>query len=224
MFYPIEGGSVYEIHDNAFGFIFKCNLPPVGMGVNSMTGQLEETDIIPRKKQDEDNCWERFVLPHDWKQRRKSEKERQKFDKFYFDWELEQIRRQEWKRRLCGIWFHNYNPITKKVDLLYLTGTHYVYATYWKFQGKLMDFRINDMECWYVVKYIETDPNALGMNEITKRKLGKTARLGCWIYERTSRMANSHAGLQSKTDGDAWEVFKKAIVHPWKALPFCHSY
>jgi hypothetical protein len=82
-----------------------------------------------------------------------------------------------------------------------------------------VSFRINDMECWYVVKYIETDPNALGLNEITKRKLGKTARLGCWIYERTSRMANSHAGLQSKTDDDAKEVFKKAIVHPWKTLP-----
>src|SRR5690606_9969919 len=33
------------------------------------------------------------------------------------------------------------------------------------------------------------------------------------------RMKNSHAGLQSKTDDDAWEVFKKAIVQPWKSLP-----
>jgi hypothetical protein len=219
MYYPIEGGSVYEIFDNAFGFTYKCNLPPVGYGINSNTGDLEETDVLPRKEKDEDNLWERYQLPSDWKLRRKKEKERQKFDEFYFDWELEQIRQREWKRRLCGVWLYNYNPKTKKVDLLYLTGTHYLYATYWKFQGKLMDFRINDMECWYVVKYIETDPNALGMNEITKRKLGKTARLGCWIYERTSRMANSHAGLQSKTDNDAWEVFKKAIVHPWKSLP-----
>ena len=29
------------------------------------------------------------------------------------------------------------------------------------------------MELWYVVKYIETDQNSLGINEITKRKLGK---------------------------------------------------
>jgi hypothetical protein len=219
MFYPVEGGSVYEIHDNAFGYIFKCNLPPVGYGIDVNTGELRETDVIKRSNDPEECFWERFILPSDWKQRRRSEKERQKFDKFYFDPELEAIRQREWKRRRCGIWFHNYNPKTKKVDILYITGTHYLYATYWKFQGKHMDFRINDMECWYVVRYIETDPNALGLNEITKRKLGKTARLGCWIYERTSRMKNAHAGLQSKTDNDAWEVFKKAIVHPWKSLP-----
>ena len=48
MFHPIEGGSVYEVHDNAFGFIFKCQLPPIGYGVNVLTGELEEVDIIKR--------------------------------------------------------------------------------------------------------------------------------------------------------------------------------
>jgi hypothetical protein len=219
MFYPIEGGSLYEVPDNAFGFVFKCYLPPVGYGVNSMTGEVEATDIIKRSEIETEQYWERFTLPSDWKERRKTERERQKYDKHYVDPYLETIRSREWKRRLCGVWFWNYNPRLKKSELVYITGTHYFYATNWKFQGKFMDFRINDMECWYVVKYIETDPNALGLNEITKRKLGKTARLGCWIYERTSRMANSHAGLQSKTDDDAWEVFKKAIVAGWKALP-----
>ena len=45
MFYPVEGGSVYEIEDNAFGFVYKCQLPPAGYGVNSITGELQETDI-----------------------------------------------------------------------------------------------------------------------------------------------------------------------------------
>ncbi|MEO7140842.1 MAG: hypothetical protein ABIY51_11275, partial [Ferruginibacter sp.] len=63
-------------------------------------------------------------------------------------------------------------------------------------------------------------PNCLGINEITKRKLGKTAKLGCWLYERTSRVpTNQHAGLQSKADDDAEEVMKKAIVQPWQKLP-----
>lgn len=218
MFYPL-GGNTYDIPDNAFGFTYVCNLPPVGYGLNSITGEVQETDIIKRSDIPEECYWERYTLPPYWKDRRRQEKERQKFDKFYFDHELEEIRQREWKRRLCGVWFHNYNPKTKQVDLVYITGTHYFYATYWKFQGKFMDFRINDMECWYVVKYTETDPNSLGLNEITKRKLGKTARLGCWIYERTSRMKNAHAGLQSKTDDDAWEVFKKAIVAGWQKLP-----
>lgn len=220
MFYPIENGSTYEIPDNAFGFTYICFLPPQGYGVNSITGELQETDIIKRSDIPEECYWERYTLPNDWKAKRQLEKDRQKYDKYYVDPYLEEIRAREWKRRLCGVWFHNYNPKTQEVEIKYITGTHYLYATYWKFQGRFMDFRINDMECWYVVKYCETDPNCLGPNEITKRKLGKTARLGCWLYDRTSKPPyNQHAGLQSKTDDDAEEVMKKAIVHPWQKLP-----
>lgn len=220
MFKEVEGGEIYIIPDNAFGFKYVCNLPKVGYGQNSITGELEETDIIKRSDIPEENYWERYTLPLDFKTRRAAEKDRQKFDRYYVDPYLETIRSREWKRRLYGVWFHNYNPKTKQVELKYITGTHYFYITYWKFQGKFMDYRINDMELWYVVKYIETDPNCLGLNEITKRKLGKTARLGCWLYERTSRPPkNQHAGLQSKADDDAAEVMKKAIVYPWQKLP-----
>lgn len=219
MFYPVKGGSVYEVPDNAFGFTFMCHLPPVGFGVNSITGELEETDVLGSDTE-EPQKWERYSLPKDWKTKRESERERQKFDRYYVDPYLETIRAREWKRRLCGLWFWNYNPHTKRNELRYITGTHYMYITYWKFQGKFMDFRINDMEAWYVVRYCETDPDCLGINEITKRKLGKTAKLGCWLYERTSRPpTNQHAAFQSKADDDAQEVMKKAIVQPWQKLP-----
>lgn len=220
MFNPIENGSVYEIPDNSFGFIFKCNLPPVGYGVNSITGELQQTDIINRSDIAEEQYWERSVLPNDWKIRERAEKDRRRISKNYRDPYLEDIRRREWKRRLLGVWFWNYNPQKKESELLYITGTHYLYCTWWRFQGRFMDFRINDMELWYVVKYCETDPNCLGLNELTKRKLGKTARLGCWLYDRTSKPPyNQHAGLQSKADDDAEEVMKKAIVQPWQKLP-----
>lgn len=219
MFLP-RGGDVYEVSDNAFGFIFKCHRPPIGYGVNSVNGELQKTDIIRRSNIDTENFWERFTIPKEWYAKRKIEKERQKYDKDHFDTYVESIRSREWNRRLCGIWFDNYNPKTKKVETLYITGTHYLYATYWKFQGKFMDFRINDMEFWYVMKYCEEDPDCLGLNEITKRKLGKTAKLGCWIYDRTSKPPyNQHAGIQSKGDDDAEEVMKKALVLPWQKLP-----
>lgn len=220
MFYISEGGSLYEIPDNAFGFTYICKLPPQGFGINSITGELQETDIIKRSDIPEEQYWERYKLPVDWKQRRNIEKERQEYDRFYVDHSLEEIRKREWKRRLCGVWFWNYNPKTKKSELRYITGTHYFYITYWKFQGKWMEFRINDMEVWYVIKYCETDPNCLGLNEITKRKLGKTARVGCWGYERTSKLpTNQHCGMQSKSDDDILEVMKKAVVTPWQKLP-----
>ncbi len=220
MFYESEGSRLYEIPDNAFGFVYKCHVPKVGYGLNSITNEIEETDVIKRSEIPEECYWERFTLPKDWDARRKIEKERQKYDKYYVDTYLENIRSREWNRRLCGVHFHNYNPKTKKVEIQYITGTHYLYATYWKFQGKFMDFRINDMEAWYVMKYDETDPNCLGMNEITKRKLGKTAKLGCWLYDRTSKPPfNQHAAFQSKADNDAEEVMKKAVVQPWQKLP-----
>lgn len=222
MFIERQGGSIYEVPDNAFGFVFKCWRPPLGYGVNSITGEVQPTDHIKRSNIPEDNFWERFTLPKDWNIKRRAEKERQKVagNSKYIDPYLEAIRMREWKRRLCGVWFDNYNPKTKEVETLYITGTHYLYVTYWRFQGKFMDFRINDMEFWYVMKYCEEDPDCLGLNEITKRKLGKTAKLGCWLYDRTSKPPfNQHAGIQSKADDDAEEVMKKALVQPWQKLP-----
>ena len=220
MFYPVKDGSVYKIEDNAFGYVYECNLPPIGYGVNSITGEVHGTDIIKRSDIPEQQFWERYELPSDWKEKIKREKERKKYDKDYFDPYLENIRVREWNRRLCGVWFWNYNPFKKESELLYMTGTHYLYCTYWIFQGKHMDFRITDMEVWYILKYCENDPDCLGLNFLTRRKLGKTAISGCWAYDRTSkRPTNQHCGIQSKDDDGAEEVMKKAIVQPWKKLP-----
>lgn len=219
MFNPIENGTIYEVPDNAFGFIYKCWLPPIGYGLNFITNEVQETDIIGEDSE-EPQYWKRFELPKDWKVKRAAEKERQIYDKHHIDPYLETIRAREWKRRLCGVWFWNYNPKSGKNELRYITGVHYFYITYWKFQGKFMDFRVNDMEAWYVVRYCESDPDCLGINEITKRKLGKTAKLGCWMYYRTSMPpTNQHGAFQSKADDDAQEVMKKAIVQPWQKLP-----
>lgn len=219
MFYPIENGSVIEIPDNAFGFIFKCWLPPVGYGQHSITGAIQETDILPMSDIDEENYWIRPTLPKDFIPKRKQEKKIQEVDPYYVDEYLEDIRKREWKRRMLGVWFYNYNIETKQVELVYITGLHYLYITYWKFQGKLMDFRMCDRDLFYVVSYCMFDPDSLGLNEITKRKNGKTARVGCWGYDRTSRLNNHHAGLQSKSDKDGDAAFLKAVIHPWQKLP-----
>ena len=82
MFYAAENGSVIEIEDNAYGFVFKCNLPPVGYGVNTMTGELQETDILCRSEIEEEQYYERITLPSDYKIKRKREEERQEFDQY----------------------------------------------------------------------------------------------------------------------------------------------
>jgi len=219
MFFERENGSVIEVNDNAFGFIYKCQLCPIGYGVNSANGQVEKTEVLKRSDIETEQYWERPTLPIDYNSRRKKEKSVQAIDPYYVDPYLEDIRKREWGRRLRGVWFWNYNTILGKSECIYITGLNYIYITYWKFQGKYLDFRITDRDLFYVVAYCMEDPNSLGLNELTKRKNGKTARIGCWLYERTSRMSNHHGGIQSKADDDAWEVFKKAVVHPWKTLP-----
>lgn len=219
MFKEIPNSTLFEIPDNAFGFIFKCWIPPVGFGISSKTGNVLPTEIFCRSDIPQEQYWERPLLPRDFKDRRNNEKTRQRIDRDYYDPYLEEIRVREWRRRIRGVWFWNYNPNTKESECIYITGLQYVYITYWRFQGKYLDFRIPDRDLFYVIEYCMQDPDCLGLNELTKRKNGKTARVGCWCYERASRLKNHHAGLQSKSDTDAAQAFKKAIVHPWQKLP-----
>jgi len=213
VFYQTENSTLLEIPDNAFGFIYKCYVPEFGYGINVVTGKKEKTDIICRSEIPSEQFWERQILPADYYKRRKTEYDRQKVDKNYFDPYLEQIRIMEWGRRLRGVWFWN----NGKPE--YLTGLHYFVLNYWQFQGKWLDYRRPDRDSMYVTAYCIEDPNCLGLNEIMNRKSGKTLRAGAVLYERTSRLNNHHGGIQSKTDSDAWEVFKKAVVHPWRKLP-----
>jgi len=219
MYNEIPNGTLIEVPDNAFGYIFKCWIPPVGFGINSMTGELEQTDILCNSDIPEEQCWERIQLPIDYKKKRAAEKKIQLIDRDYFDPNLEEFRRNEWNRRLCGVWFWRYNPFIKKSECVYITGQHYLYINWWVYQGRFMDYREPDKETFYIYQYCQEDPLCLGTNEIMQRKNGKTGRTGCVAYERTSRLPYHHCGIQSKTDEDGWGVFKKAIVQPWRKLP-----
>jgi hypothetical protein len=184
-----RGYGHIDISDNAFGFVYKCYLPKVGYGINSVTYKMEETDIMPKPENELDHFWERPTLPTDFKIRRNKEKQVQAIDPYYVDEYLEAIRRREWKRRLCGVWFWNYNPTTKESILEYITGLQYFYITYWRFQGKYMDFRIADRDIFYVIAYDMEDDKCLGPNEITKRKNGKCFKINTLIrmYDGTTK-------------------------------------
>lgn len=213
MFEPIEGGSCIEIKDNAFGFIFKCHIAAPGYGLNVANGKVEKTDIFKRSEVQSEQFWEKVGLPSDYEEKRKKEKDIQRSRKEYVDPYLENIRIEQWGRRLRGVWFWNNGELT------YINGFHWMYLEHWKFQGKTMAYRLPDRDYFYVVQYCVEDIYCLGLNEITKRKNGKTARAGLVLYERTSRINNHHGGIQSKTDDDAEEFFKKAIIYPWQKLP-----
>jgi hypothetical protein len=112
-----------------------------------------------------------------------------------------------------------YNPKTKKSEDVYLTGMHWMYINWWRCDFGYPCFRFIDLEIFYLLKYVEEDPDSAGLLLATNRRFGKTAILGLFLYDYVTRKSNSYAGLQSMTKDDAKEVFTLNVIHPWKELP-----
>ena len=94
MFKDLGHGHI-DVADNAFGFVYRCYLPKVGYGVNSVTYEMQETDILPASENELEHIFERPILPNDFKIRRKKEKEIQQIDIYYVDEYLEEIKSYE---------------------------------------------------------------------------------------------------------------------------------
>lgn len=207
MFRPIDNGSVEDVQG------LKCNLPPVGYVYNMLTGEVEKRIVYSRSPKKSEQYWEVTKLPANYTKLREKEIDRQQEDKEFFDPVLEQFRQQEWDRRLNGFWFYNNGEPT------FVTGLHYFYLNYWNLDTGVPKYRDTDRKYFYFLQYCIEDPECFGMVEITKRRQGKTFRGGVFLYEYTSRTKNARAGIQSKTGADAKEVFRKAVIQPFKKLP-----
>jgi hypothetical protein len=207
MYSPIDNGTIEDIQG------LKCHIPPEGYVYNILTGQVERRLTYSRSPKKAEQFWEPTKPPKDYTKLRDREVIRQEEDKEFFDPVLEQFRTQEWDRRLNGFWFMN-NGVPQ-----YITGLHYFYLCYWNLDTGLPKYRDTDRKYFYFMQYCLEDPECFGMVEITKRRQGKTFRGGVFLYEYTSRTKNARSGIQSKTGSDAKEVFRKAVVQPFKKLP-----
>lgn len=207
MFKQIDNGTIEDVQ----GLL--CNVPPEGFVYNILTGQVEKRGVYSRSPLKAEQYWESIKLPKDYKKMRDKEILEQQEDSEFFDTALEQFRQQEWDRRLNGFWFYNNGVPT------YITGLHYFYLNYWTLDTGLPKYRNTDKRYFYFLEYAIQDPESMGMVEITKRRQGKTFRGGVFLYEFTSRTYNAKSGIQSKTGADAKEVFRKAVIQPFKKLP-----
>lgn len=211
MFNKTEGGTSIDIQ----GLI--CNIPPQGYVFNLATRKLESREIYKRSNKPEEQYWERTPLPSWYKDVLKKEdaydKKRKEEDPPFYDDQLEQYKQQEWDKRLNGFWFMNNGKAT------YITGSHYMYMQWFQIDIGYPRFRQPDLEYYYFQKYVEEDPNCMGMLEITKRRFGKTYRGGMFLYDYITRTRMTNGGIQSKTGADAKKVFAKAVISPFKKLP-----
>lgn len=208
MYHPIPGGTIKEIQG------LRCYIPPVGYGVHSETGEMQKVDILKRDGKKAEQYWEAPELPEEMEIWIDEEEKRQLTDPDWEHPELLKLKKQEWHRRLYGVWFYN-NGVP-----VYLTGAHYFYLAYWYIDIGLPDYRLIDLEYFYFWMYVVQDPLSYGISEINKRRNGKTYRATCILYEIISRSKESHGGIQSKNKIDAEEVFQAKLIPMFQALPY----
>jgi hypothetical protein len=101
---------------------------------------------------------------------------------------------------------------------VYLTGLYYFYLAYWKIDEPLQ-FKRAHLEKSYFLQMCIEDPNCYGMLDMAGRRDGKTHFGGCFLYEYTSRTASAVAGIQSKTEKDAKDLFQLKFIPSFKKLP-----
>lgn len=119
---------------------------------------------------------------------------------------------KELKKRNTGIFIYIHGGIE------YLTGVHYWMLDNWVIDGKEMKFIDAQRDLFYVWDLCVEDTNSFGLAYYTQRRFGKSeAGMGI-IYEYASKTFNTHCGIQSKTNKDASNLFRK-LIQRWKRLP-----
>ena len=199
MYNPVENGSVEVVAG------IECQLPPVGYGVDRITGELKYIGVHSRAAREKEQKWERIELPKDYANKRRKEEIRQQENPEYFDPELENVRHQHYTWRRCGFWFKNNGKET------YITGTHWFYLNWCRTNIGYMDYRDTDRRLFYVMAYSDADPRSCGVVYVGRRQCGKTYIANAWMLDRVSLARNKHGGIQSKGDDDAQKVFNKLV-------------
>lgn len=207
MFHPVANGSIETIYG------YDCQIPPVGYGVNAVSGELEYVGVMSCSENKADQIWVRTGLPKDWEKREKKEQKLQESDDDYVDEILEKFRAEQWKYRLCGYWLKINDVPT------YLTGLHWFYLNWVQIDIGFPHYRDNDRKTFYVWRYCEDDPCCAGLVSVDRRRAGKTYKGGAMMLEYLSRTKNANGGIQSKTAADSKAVFQKAVVNVFKKLP-----
>lgn len=117
-----------------------------------------------------------------------------------------------YKWRTEGYWFYNHGNIE------YLTGDHFFYLAFWRIDGIVPYWKDSDATFFYIEKHCTEMDNCLGWMQVTNRRDGKTGKATSILYNRISLSYNANGGIQSKTNPDAKQIFRKLVLS-WQKLP-----
>jgi hypothetical protein len=113
-----------------------------------------------------------------------------------------------------GFWFMNHGVLT------YLTGHNYIFLNNWTIDGFHPEYRNAQRMKYLHWDKIEKDENCFGMIEMTGRRMAKSAIAGCIGFSRTFTSQFHNTGIQSKTNEDGKAFIQRAVIAPWRKLPF----
>lgn len=192
----------------------ECILPPEGYVVDYKNGNLKRIGIYKRANNFSNCYWEidpRWEKYQSWK--KEEDAIRQKTPNFVHK-ELAEFISDMWTFRMGGFWFYNNTTPT------YITGKHWFYLSCIHIDVGRPSYRDADREFFYFWDYVCEDPACYGGVLVTKRRSGKTYIGGSIALEETTRKMKFNSGIQSKTDPDAKGVFRKAIIAPYRKMPY----
>lgn len=120
-----------------------------------------------------------------------------------------------WDKRINGEWvFINGIP-------LYIPPVYYFYLNFYHLDTGLPKFRKSDLDYYYWWEFaVVQDPMVFGGQSLGRRRLGKSYRACAILLEYCTSHAAAFCGLQSKNEKDAETLFARAVVNPFRKLPF----
>lgn len=128
--------------------------------------------------------------------------------------ELDAWAEREFDRCSNGIWFWNNNVPT------YLTGDYYKFLSQWQPLFGFPEYRENDKETFYWIKFWEEDPNSYGGLYNTLRREGKSTKMGFWIMNRTSTNFKHISGQQGEDNTKIKDFYDQMVIEPFYKLPY----
>jgi hypothetical protein len=121
---------------------------------------------------------------------------------------------EQFDRRENGYWFVNKGKPT------YITGSHYMYINFAKIDVGLPDFRESNRIFFIYWEACKADKRCFGMCYLKNRRSGFSFMASSEISNIGTISEKSKLGIQSKTGGDAKELFTGKVVPIVKGYPF----
>jgi len=105
-------------------------------------------------------------------------------------------------------------------NLTWIPPDYYFFLSRWTVAGN-KPLYIDSQRRWYLHWWhLDNKKDCYGLIEMTKRRDGKSSRMGQVGYKKSISGFEHNVGIQSKDEESALDFFEKMVVVPWRNMPF----